>query len=467
MTLILPLLLLALARPSAAQAPAPLNIVFVDVCSARADHFSLYGYARRTTPRMDALFRDKEAAVFDNALAQSSWCRPNYASLFTGHTPEVHGMYTNVPGPLPWFESPLADRLRKSGYRTAAFSGGVYLLKAFGLSRGFDAYVNIFSTATASRLPGSADETIGPALSWAAGSDGRPFFLYLAVDDLHVPYHADPPDRFGPALASTTTLSVPFFRAYNGEPSGYTPELAARAADFKKNPENLARLVNRYDAALHHVDGQVGELVRRLKAMGLWSRTVLVINADHGEMLGEHGLLGHTEGLYEPVLHVPLLVHAPQLPAAQGRRFEQLVERVDLMPTLLDFAGAAYDPEEFQGRSLLPLLSDPAAPGRKYAYASSKRDLAAMTDFNIDERVARSERWKLHWSLYKDAFELYDLQADPLETRDLAGQRPDVVSGLSFELDRLIELNRPHAPGPVSGAVAPAEARLKKAVAPR
>jgi arylsulfatase A-like enzyme len=166
-------------------------------------------------------------------------------------------------------------------------------------------------------------------------------------------------------------------------------------------------------------------------------------------MLGEKGLLGHTQGLYEPVLHVPLLIRHPGFGGLAGRRFGQLVERVDLMPTLLDFAGSAYDPADFQGRSLLPLFDDPAAPWRTYAFAASKRDLSVLGDRDLEERVARDGRWKLHHYLYKDAYELYDLAADPLETTNVAPQHPDVVAKLSFELVGFMERNRPHAPGPI------------------
>jgi len=426
------------------------NVIVVDVCSARADHFSVYGYARDTSPELRRLAG--EGVVFDNAVAQSSWCRPNYASLFTGDVPEEHGMYTNLPGPLPPFERPLAERLKEAGYKTAAFSGGVYLIPEFGLSQGFDAYVNLFSTSTAGRVPASVDDTIAPASRWLEKNKGGPFFLYLAVDDMHVPYHSDDPEKYDPGYSGPVhdpgTLSIPFYRAYNGEETGYSPELKARAEDFKKDPRNLKHLIAHYDASLNYTDRRIGDLIRKLKRMGLWKNTVFLVTADHGEMLGEKGLLGHTQGLYEPVLHVPLLLHHPAFGRLAGRRLSQQVQRIDLMPTILDFAGADYDPKDIQGRSILPLLRDPSAPWSPYAFAASKRDLAVLKDLMLDERVVRTARWKLHHYLYKDRFELYDLLNDPLETTNVADKHPDVVSELSYQLISRMEETRPHAPGP-------------------
>lgn len=447
MSFFLALISLSMAR----AADQPLNIIVVDICSARADHFSLYGYERDTTPKMTALAKD--GVVFDRAMAQSSWCRPNYASLFTGNVPELHGLYTNLPGPLPWFETPLAERLKNSGYRTAAFSGGVYLLKEFGLTRGFDKYANNFSTAPSARIPASVDDSLEGAETWLKQNRKEPTFLYLAIDDMHVPYHSDDPEKYDPGYTgpadSTMTRSVPFYRAYNGEAGGYDAVLKTAADDFKRDPRNLKHLIAHYDAAVNYVDRRVGELVDKLKSMGLWDRTILVVTGDHGEMLGEKKLLGHTQSLYEPVLHVPLLIRHPGFGSLAGKRFGQLVERVDLMPTLLDFAGATYDPVEFQGRSLQPLFRDPSAPWRSYAFAASKRDLSALGNLDIEERVVRDGRWKLHHYLYKDGYELYDLEADPYETTDVAPIHPEIVARLSFQLIEFMERNRPHAPGPV------------------
>ncbi len=442
-------LLLGFCAPSrAAERP---NVVILDICSVRADRFGFNGYKERpTTPRLDELAR--QSAVFDHALAQGSWCLPNYASLLTGHVAEVHGMYTNLPfRPLPASETTLAERLREAGYRTGGFTGGVYFLPTSGLDRGFDRFVNRFSTETAEAAPFS--QLMPGVLDWIGATKSKPFFVYATVDDLHAPYQSSDPERFDPdyrgVADSTATLNMRFYRAYNGERTAAGDPVRAKLDAFRRDPRALAHLSARYDAAMAQVDGEVGRFIDRLKKLGVWDRTILIVTGDHGELLGEHGLLGHTESLYEPVLRVPLLIHDPQ--DQRGRRFHELVERVDLMPTILDFGGASDSWLELQGRSLLPLLRDRPTTWRRYAFASSKRNEAEPTDFTLDERAVTDGRWKLHAYLYKDRYELYDLDADPGEIHEVSGEHPDVVARLSFELLKRMELTRPHAAGLPSG----------------
>ncbi|OGR80932.1 MAG: hypothetical protein A2X32_00755 [Elusimicrobia bacterium GWC2_64_44] len=444
------LLLLCLPAAAAEPAPKPRGVIFLDICSARADHFGAYGYKRGTTPNIDAMAGS--AALFENAVAMSSWCLPNYSSLFTGHVPEVHGQYVSIPyRGMPGFETTLAEKLKSAGYATAAFSGGVYFMRPWGLDRGFDKYVNVFSTATAA--PGTFAETLPGVTEWLDGNKDKPFFLFIAVDDLHVPFQSLEPNMFDPGyegmVNDPAVRGVPFFRDYNDYLRGALPEDAtnyARVAAFAADKDSLGHLTAKYDAALHTADKRVGDFINYLKKSGLWDESVFIVSADHGEQLGEHGLLGHTEGLYEPITHVPLLVRAPGS-AAAGRRLKQLVQRVDMMPTVLDLAGVPYADLQLQGRSLLPLLENPDLEFRQYAYSSSKRNLPGVSDPLIEERTIRDGRWKLHWYLYKDAYELYDLENDPLETRDLAGERPAELNRLAFELLKRVEQVRPHAPG--------------------
>lgn len=440
----------ALAGPPAAAGP---NLVVIDVCSLRADRVGAYGGPKKNTPRIDELAA--RGVLFENALAQGSWCLPNYATLFTGLPSEAHGLYTNRPRPLPPGVPTLAETLRDAGYETAGFSGGVYLLPEWGLTRGFDHYVNAFSTGHG-RPQADVAEQIEGISRWLEGRGRaenerrRPFFLYVAVDDLHAPIEPRSPvedSGYAGVALDTRTWSVPFARAYSGEKEGWPGSLEPLLEEFKSDPRHLAHLSARYDAAVRDMDEGVGRLLRRLQQGGLDQDTVILLTADHGESLGEHGLLGHTQGLYEPTLRVPLIVVEPRRPDLAGRRVKALVERGDIMPTLLDWAGVPAP--DLPGRSLVPLLSNPGAPWRRYAFASQRRNLAGNDgqDLAIDERVARDSRWKLHWSLDKGGYELYDLESDPGETRDLASARPDVVMRLAYELSLWVERSRPHAPG--------------------
>lgn len=445
-----------------AVARAEPNVVVIDICSVRADHMGAYGYSRDTTPRIDALAR--EGATFDNAIAQSSWCLPNYASLFTGQPSEAHGLYTNKPSGLPSYEPTLAETLKKAGYDTAAFSGGVYMIPEWGLDRGFDTYVNTFSTVAEHRAQAPLEVNLDKVDVWLssrtarAAKGAKPFFLYMAVDNLHAPLQLKGGDRYddqyqGVAL-DTRTMGVPFARAFSGEERGYDPALKALVDEFKKDPRHMNHYVARYDSAMREMDEQIGRFVDDLKKRGLDKNTIIVLTGDHGESLGEHGLLGHTSGLYEPTLRVPLIVFRPDRPALKGKRFKQLIQRTDLMPTILDWGGAGHAALNLPGRSLEPLLSGREESWRRYAVASSRRNLDDNDGFDLrlDERVVRDGRWKLHSYLYKDAFELYDLIADPGEIKNVAGEHPEIVSRLSFELLRWVEDNRPRRPSPPESA---------------
>ena len=433
------------------HAQEKLNIIMLDLCSTRADHFGTYGYSRDTTPNMDAL--GKSGVVFENSLSEGSWCLPSYGSLLTGHVPEVHGQYISLPAKgLPGFETTVAAELRNQGYRTALFSGGVYLRPEWGLTKGFDTYVNTFSTSTPGRIPAPFESNFGQVVDWVKeASKSGPFFLFATIDDMHAPYHAHDTEKYDPGYEGiahdTDVFSVPFARAYNGEPSGYPAALKEKAARFKSDPRHLKHLIAHYDAALSEADKRIGEFIAQLKQLGLDRNTVLIITGDHGEMLGEKGLLNHTQGLYEPVVHVPLIVRHPGFPQMAGRRLSQQIQRIDLMPTILEMADAPYAHLELQGTSFLPLLRDPGTPWREYAFVRSKRNLANYTDRNIEERVVRSKCWKLHHYLYKDRFELYDLCSDPGEIKDLSAGHPELVGKLSFELIRNMETSRPHGPG--------------------
>ncbi|OGR41435.1 MAG: hypothetical protein A2X35_10530 [Elusimicrobia bacterium GWA2_61_42] len=447
------LLVLGPARAGAAE---KMNVIFLDICSTRADHFGTYGYKRDTTPNLDAF--GKGAAVFENAMSEGSWCLPSYASLLTGHVPEIHGLYTNLPSKkLPAFESTLAAELGGAGYKTALFSGGVYLLPEWGLTKGFEDYTNIFSTASLSRVPAPFEDNLSAVLGWVDQNKDKPFFLFATIDDLHTPYHSANPDKYDPGYEGIVhdpdVLGVPFSRAYNGEKSGYPESMKKKVEEFKSDPRHLKHMIAHYDAALNGVDARIGEFLKKMRDMGIEDNTVLIISADHGEMLGEKGLINHTQSLYQPVLHVPLIVKTPAIPGSGGKRFKQLVQRIDLMPTILEMAGVSQYGLGLQGRSFMPLLKDPKAPWRDYAFARNRRNVPYLNDaaLMLDERVVRDGCWKLHHYLYKADWELYNLCSDPLETKDLAKSRPEVTARLAFQLLKNMEESRPHQPGPPAG----------------
>ncbi len=363
-----------------------MNVILYVVDSLRADHVHALGYGRETTPNLDRLAR--EGAVFELACSQSGWTAPSAASLLSSRHPSATGIRRMHEGPskaIPW----LPERLREEGFRTAAFSSVAQLGRHLGFDRGFDDFRELFleertlercrARAQASRgdhycLPLSEDLHL-EALEWLDGRDAarrrEPFFLLLWSIDVHEPYrHSGEFDLFADP-------------AYRGPIDG-----RGRPFSRVRDRRDLRQLVDLYDGSIRHQDARLGELVESLEERGLLDDTLLIVCADHGEMLFEHGIAGHGKYPWEPLMRVPLVLrHPPTIEA--GRRIGALVQLIDLAPSILELAGAAPQ-ERFRGRSLAPLLS---------GEAQRIHEVIALEEpypFDPRERavVVRDERWK-------------------------------------------------------------------------
>ncbi len=442
--------LLALTVKSSALPVKPLSIIVIDICSLRADHVGAYGYSRPTTPNLDAF--SKQAVTFDNFWTQSGWCLPNFATMLTGTRPEVHNM-NFVKSQISPSLKPLAEILTENGYATAGFSGSRYLVpKKYGLERGFQTFVNPYTSQKDHAHGAVSFEKNLPAIkTWLATNKDKPLFLYATIDDLHSPYtHADNPKQFDPNYTGTLdkiTANLHFNRAYNGDLS-LKPDakLLADVTEFKKDPRHLTNLIARYDAGVVRVDRLVGELIEELKKNGLWDNALIIITAHQGEQLGEQGLLGHTIGIYEPVLSVPLFIRYPGA-TESNTRLTQLTERIDIPTTILDVAGILPKyKNQYTGTSLLPIFSNTTATTswKQYIFASSKPpSIPAPIEPSIEERAVRNDQYKLIWHKYKkNQYELYDLKNDPSETVNLVNKLPAVFNELKTELDQYTQKNK-------------------------
>ena len=348
------------------------------------------GSTRGLTPALDALAR--QGTVFANAFAQAPITTVAHATILSGTYPQFHRVNdfgVPLPASVPW----LPDLLRAQGYRTAAFVGALILDPRGGLApgfdRGFDTYDAGFKIkrgkedryATMERRGG---EVVSRALVWLGQRPPGPFFLWVHLYDAHDPYEAPEPFR----------------------------------SRFAKTP---------YDAEIAYVDAQVGKLIAGLRAAELLDGTAVAVIADHGESLGEHGESTHGVFLYDPTIHVPLLLKRPAGRDA-GRRVAARVSAVDLAPTLLELAGVAVPPAT-QGQSLLPLLSAPRATDRP-AYAETDYPRRA---FGWSSLAA----WRGDRFLYVKAprRELYDLAVDPAAARNVAEERKAVADGVARILE--------------------------------
>ncbi len=382
-----------------AENPKSPNIILITLDTTRADRMGFLGSKRGLTPNLDALAQ--ESAVFTRAYSQAPLTSVSHATILTGTYPQFHGVldFPMVLGKdLPY----APDILRAHGYRTAAFLGSLALDPtggAPGFERGFDVYDANFhpeDLAKAGRyhaLERRGEEVVAHAVAWLDQKPKGPFFLWVHLYDAHDPY--DPPE--------------PFKTRYASEP---------------------------YDGEIAYVDSVVGKLLRELKARGLYDAVVMAIMADHGESLGAHGEDTHGVFIYDETIHVPLLVKLPQAGSA-GKRVENPVELVDVLPTLLQQAGIDA-PKELQGRSLLDLMKAETPEGS--AAKAWRNSAYSQADYaHLAYGWSALQSWRTGKYLYIQAprRELYDQAADPTEVHNLASTSAAVADTLASQMTAL------------------------------
>ena len=278
----------------------PQHIVLVVLDTVRADHLSTYGYERDTTPQL-ARFAE-QSLVFEQARATAPWTLPSHASLFTGEIPSSHGCHWEHRFLVP-SKRTVAEDLRDLGYETFGLSSNVNVSRMFHLDQGFDEFIEIWKHRD--QNPDLDDSVLvnGEIGSWLQRRDKKqPFFLFVNYMDAHLPYRPSPPydQMFG-------DVSDEARAAANRE--DLLAAVLSRDVVLTDSVRN--GLVNLYDGELRQLDQRVGELLGHLDEAGVAEHTLVIITSDHGEMLGEHGLVDHQLAVFEEVLRVPLLVRFP------------------------------------------------------------------------------------------------------------------------------------------------------------
>jgi arylsulfatase A-like enzyme/Tfp pilus assembly protein PilF len=377
-------------------------LVLISIDTLRADHLPAYGYTRIKTPTIDALATD--GVVFERAYSHSPQTFPAHSSMFTGRLPFEHGVRDNVGYLLKDDERTLAELLRNRGFSTGAAVSSYVLRRESGIAQGFAFYD--------AELPAAAPEssiaavqrdgavTVEAAERWIASQDGRRFFLFLHLYEPHKPY--SPPTRF----------------------AQYAP----------------------YDGEIAYADELVGRIVHALKERDLYDAATIVLLSDHGEGLGDHGEQEHGLFLYDESVRVPFIVKQPGSQGA-GRRINTVAQHIDIVPTLLDLVRAPI-PTSLRGRSLRPLLDSRDGTIREqgvYGEAFYSRlhfgwsELYSLTDSRY--RYIRAPRE-----------ELYDLEQDPHEQRNLAADRQQSAEAMRSAIEKLVAGRPLEAPGTVSAA---------------
>ena len=318
------------------------NIVLISLDTVRADHLHSYGYPRLTTPNIDQAAR--QGVLFENAIAPSSWTLASHASMFTGLLPHQHGADFDVP--LTNGVPTVAQALKARGYETAGFTSNYdYGYTGWGIAQGFQIYNDDSSSLRHNLLMVPAAQhfrqlLFPPVISydkfgrrdgaelnnevfhWYRGRSKCPFFLFINYFDAHDPYLAPAP------------YANYFGRVSYGLLRRLSPVMNWKPPVRPLSGEERELLIADYDNCLAYLDDQVGKLLRFLSSLPEWPNTIVIITADHGEAFGEHGgYYGHGWGLCWQLLHVPLIVFGPGIPASQ--RVANVVGTSDLFSTVL------------------------------------------------------------------------------------------------------------------------------------
>ena len=426
----------ALAVVSCAPAPASArpNVVVIVMDTTRADRCSVTGYARPTTPHLEAFARD--AVTFRQAWSPAGWTAPAHASLFTGLRPEHHGLISGRGSYLDVMRPTLAERLWNMGYATACFTNNANVSPESGLTRGFGRTDLLY--VDDHRPYPWAPATHEAALAWALEQErhGKPFFLFVNDMEPHLPYTPPAADEAAFLRERPPAAALADARAFDNPRT-----LQFCAGVLELDDPYLRTLSDLYDAEIASLDREIGSLLDGLRDAGLLDRTMFVIAGDHGEMLGEHHMVAHLFSLHRAVRHVPLIVRWPGT-FDGGRVVDSVVRLEDVFPTVLEVCGAPV-PDGLDGASLARGLDGRIARAIQGDAAPSlpamERTLPGVDLRPMTVRTDAVFDGHLHLIARADGrTELYDIDGDPEETRNLASERPADVE----RLKALIPLDR-------------------------
>jgi arylsulfatase len=384
---------LAAAAGACERRTAPRHLLLVSIDALRADRVGAYGYARPTTPFLDELAR--RGRLFEHAFVATHGTTPSHTTMLSGLYQETHGVGLDgidggvvrsaIPDDVPLVQ----ELLRAHGHFTIGVTEGGNAGGAFGFGRGFDRFHD-----RSRNVRQGSERLLADVRRQLAVEPERPIFAFLHTYQVHSPYRSPLSARRLMGLA-------------DGERGPGNDFLLRHAHQAHRLPPGmLRRLSDLYDASLRHTDDTLRELFRGLEEAGFLRGALVVVTADHGEELGEHGGLLHRDLLYDELLRVPLVIAGPGVPAG---RVEALASGVDVAPTLLAWAGVP-PPSGLPGLS----LAGAAPPERPAVYAQYAHRRFAV----------RTARWKLIESA-EGRIELYDLRNDPGEREEVSARHPE------------------------------------------
>lgn len=440
------------------------NIVLIVMDAVRADHLSCYGYDRDTTPELTQL-ADK-GVLYENAFSNSNYTAEAHPPIFTGLLPSRSGAYRGNLS-LPSNMKLLSERLHDSGYRTFSTSAGSHLRKERGYDRGFDTFQETHriqpKIGTLQKLirekpfrdqfkytlsKGPDEKTLYKFISFEyfRKSNPEPFFAFFNCKTTHSPFNPPRPykSEYCPDLQRPKyEVLEHLYSALGRQPQSLPDDVdveqclnamnVAQAEDSSEREWDVVKAW--YDGSIKYLDSRIGELVTQLDQEGLLNDTYLIITADHGEMLGEHGLGAHSHSLYEELLRIPLIIRPPT--GENSLRITDRVSLIDLFATILDMADISV-PDREHSQSLLPFQE---GIDHEYTFAEVSKVQGEYSNWTLPSNVRgplqsiRDDMFKLIRSGNGNV-ELYNWREDPAEQTDISSEFPDVIDEMTDEIKK-------------------------------
>lgn len=470
------------------------NIILIVMDTARADHLSSYGYHRNTSPNMDKIA--EQGVLFENAFSAAIWSPPSHASIFTGKYPSYHktlGRNTY----LAKVNTTLAEILGANGYSTMGITNCGLLGLGTGFEKGFQKYIEPSRYLTRPKQLDKAD-TLSMLLELLTHSprdfvrtlvfgpdqyssrtteiikgfirgkqaNKKPFFLFVNYFNCHAPY--DPPRPFKGRFCKEFTEPRLYIMEFIlerifGKTRQRVPDkdldikklkyIAAGASEarFRYMAKELQIsekewevIRSWYDGEIAYLDYCIGGLINFLRNEGIFDNTLIIITADHGEDFGEHGLASHHFGLYDSLLHVPLIMSHPSL-IPRKKRLQQVVSTIDIFPTVLSLCNISAK-DEIQGKRLDPFEKRKI---HDFVCAECGESVTKLRPFEMFSSKLRSvDRGSkcIRNAAFKYIFypggreELYHTVNDPLEENNIVHDRPDKAKYLKTQIERMLDI---------------------------
>jgi arylsulfatase A-like enzyme len=384
----------------ARQAP---NVIYIMVDTLRADHLGCYGYARRTSPNIDALAR--ESMRFSRAIAQAPWTTASISSFMSSRYLQIQ--YKPVDCAPPSNVVLMPELFRDRGYTTAAVvsnplaGAGVHLDRGYDQFCEYDNYLNL--VVGKQKIP---PDVVSKSLEIIKHIRNQRFFLFAHFLGPHSPYVVHPGFNFYPD--------------YNGK---LDKTCVIEPGKVYTEGDNLKLAIAMYDSEIAYTDRYIGILLAELKKLNLYDNTLIVFLSDHGEEFNEHGLMTHGRHLYDETISVPLIIKLPK--ENSGRVIEGAFPLIDLLPSVASYIHCDTSALEFQG----------TAASLDRLRRVRQTDIYSATNFETANLAClRSEKNKLIVDKDSNKGELYDLRRDPGEKRNIVKDAPTVTAAFQSEL---------------------------------